>query len=108
MDQNCTVIKGNIDFHLAFHNRDSVYVLTMGPYFTNKFFNSGPKNPEENPIKLIIEYNVPAKFGARSWEFCKFVNVAEPLNPNESVRIDMIRPVFEIYGIASSKSPGRI
>lgn len=53
-------------------------------------FNNGPKNPEDKPIKLIIEYNVPAKFGARSCEFCKFVNVAEPLNPNENVRSETI------------------
>lgn len=42
-------------------------------------------NPDVVPIKLIVPYSVPAKFGAKSWEFCKFVKVDAPLNPSDSV-----------------------
>lgn len=37
------------------------------------------------PIKLMIPYNAPAKFGAKSCEFCKLVNVEAPLKPSEIV-----------------------
>lgn len=46
---------------------------------------SGVRKPVVVPKKLIIPYNVPAKFGARSCEFCKFVNVDAPLKPSEIV-----------------------
>lgn len=45
----------------------------------------GVMNPVVVPTKLIIPYNVPAKFGAKSCEFCKLVTVEAPLNPKLSV-----------------------
>lgn len=45
----------------------------------------GVRKPVVVPRKLITPYNDPAKFGAKSWEFCKFVNVDAPLKPNDIV-----------------------
>ena len=45
----------------------------------------GVKNPVVVPKKFITPYNVPAKFGARSCEFCKFVSVEAPLKPSDVV-----------------------
>lgn len=53
----------------------------------------GEITPEVVPMQLIIPYRVPAKFGDKSWEFCKFVAVAAPLNPNDIVII-----ATQIYG----------
>lgn len=82
--------------------------LTSGPYSSNEFFNKGPKKPDDIPMKFIIEYKVPAKFGPRSCVFCKLVKVAAPLKPNEAVRIDMINIVSVIYGITNNRAPGII
>lgn len=41
------------------------------------------------PTKLIIEKSEPAKFGAKSCEFCKLVTVAAPLKPRDNVMIAM-------------------
>lgn len=41
--------------------------------------------PLDVPTKLMIPYSVPAKLGARSWEFWRLVIVDAPLNPSESV-----------------------
>lgn len=59
-------------------------------------------------MKLIIAYNVPAKFGAKSCEFCRFVKVAAPLNPKEAVKIPITRYVSVTYGIPNNKQPGMI
>lgn len=80
--------------------------LTSGPYFSNVSFSNGPKKPDDIPIKFIIEYKVPAKFGPRSWQFCKLVRVAAPLKPSEAVKIDMTKKVSFMYGIANNKAPG--
>lgn len=45
----------------------------------------GVKNPVVVPMKLIIPYILPAKFGARSCEFCKLVSVDAPLKPSDIV-----------------------
>lgn len=47
--------------------------------------NTGLMNPLVVPTKLMIPYKLPAKFGAKSCEFCKFVMVAAPLNPRDNV-----------------------
>lgn len=48
---------------------------------------NGEMNPLVVPTKLMIPYSEPAKFGARSCEFCRFVIVAAPLKPSERVMI---------------------
>lgn len=45
----------------------------------------GEMKPDVLPTQLIIPYIVPAKLGARSWEFCKLVNVDAPFSPRENV-----------------------
>lgn len=45
------------------------------------------RKPVVVPIKLISPYSVPAKFGAKSCEFCKFVKVDAPLKPSDVVII---------------------
>lgn len=35
--------------------------------------------------QFIIEYKKPAKFGAKSCEFCKFVIVDAPFEPSDAV-----------------------
>lgn len=63
--------------------------------------------PLEVPIKFIIEYNVPAKFGARSCVFCRFVRVADPFKPNEAVMIaTQAYALPPTYVIDISKIPG--
>lgn len=47
----------------------------------------GVIKPVVVPKKLISPYNVPAKFGAKSWEFCKLVTVDAPLKPSDAVII---------------------
>ena len=67
----------------------------------------GEMKPLVVPTKLMIPYNVPAKFGAKSCEFCKFVIVAAPLNPSESVMTTTIKyGLNERYEIDSRKRPG--
>lgn len=47
----------------------------------------GVMKPVVVPKKLIRPYNVPAKLGAKSCEFCKLVTVEAPLNPSDTVII---------------------
>lgn len=47
----------------------------------------GVKKPVVVPTKLIAPYKDPAKFGAKSWEFWRFVKVDAPLKPSEVVMI---------------------
>lgn len=61
------------------------------------------------PTKLMIEYNVPAKFGAKSCEFCNEVTVDAPLEPNDNVMMAThIAGLLPTYVIEMSKRPGRM
>lgn len=46
----------------------------------------GVMNPVVPPMQFTIPYTVPAKFGARSCEFWRLVNVEAPFMPNAKVR----------------------
>lgn len=59
------------------------------------------------PMQFMMEYNVPAKFGAKSCAFCRFVIAAAPFAPNEAV----IRATHAVelswkYIIAINNNPG--
>lgn len=90
----------------------------------------GAIEPPIMPTKFIIAYSVPAKikewlhksrnyqsnrikkksapkFGAKSWQFAKFVSVAAPLNPNDNVIAPTILYPSPIYGTNASRNPGK-
>lgn len=43
----------------------------------------GEINPLDVATVFIIAYKVPAKLGAKSCKFCRFVSVAAPFDPND-------------------------
>lgn len=56
-----------------------------------------------------MPYNVPAKFGAKSWEFCKFVKVEAPFNPSENVISRMAQVTLHPVNVCeNSKNPGKM
>lgn len=46
----------------------------------------GVIKPVVPPKQLTIPYKVPAKFGAKSWEFWRLVRVEAPFIPKANVR----------------------
>lgn len=64
--------------------------------------NAGVMKPVVVPTKLMIPYRVPAKFGARSCEFCRFVTVDAPLKP----KLRVIRATHT-YGCWTKHIPTR-
>ena len=70
---------------------------------------NGAIKPDVVPTAFIMPYSVPAKLGAKSCEFCKFVKVAQPLNPSDKVII--ATQTYELsltYGKAIKNIPGMI
>lgn len=69
----------------------------------------GDKNPVVVPMKLITPYNEPAKFGAKSCEFCRLVKVEAPLNPKDIVIIATHQyGCWPTYAKAIKHAPGRM
>ena len=67
----------------------------------------GEIKPLVVPTKFMMPYSVPAKFGARSCEFCKFVIVAAPLNPSDNVMTATTRYLSNASNVIESKNnPG--
>lgn len=67
------------------------------------------RKPVVVPIKLISPYSVPAKFGAKSCEFCKFVKVDAPLKPSDVVIIATHQYGWSpTYANPIKQTPGRM
>lgn len=71
-----------------FHELFSRYVIwrltcSLVKYATTR----GVMNPVDVAAKLINPYNVPAKLGAKSCAFWRFVIVELPLNPSDNEMI---------------------
>ena len=70
--------------------------------FVKSATNEGVMKPVVVPTKLIIPYRVPAKLGAKSCEFCRFVTVDAPLKP----KLRVIN-VTQMYGCCTKHMPMR-
>lgn len=85
----------------------SIIVQNITPSCVKWLTTSGVIKPAVVPAVFIMPYTVDAKLGARSCEFCKFVRVAAPFMPSESV-INATQTYGQslTYGIHTRNIPG--
>lgn len=106
-----------INYHTSFVRRCITYKNVR---FTNYILKltcsaviyptiKGFMNPVVLPMELMVPYIVGAKFGDKSWGFCKFVKVEAPFIPKDIVMRTMDHEISHPTRVWISRStPGKI